>query len=107
MSQPTNTAGIATRQAAITRRLSPRRASVSRMASRLGIGVGALGAEGIAAYLRPVVGVILVVADVAVPTLVGIILLVAILRGSQDTCDRVFRLLRWIANRPEPPAPTS
>jgi integrase len=22
-----------------------------------------------------------------------------------ETCERVFRLLRWIANRPEPPAP--
>jgi hypothetical protein len=25
--------------------------------------------------------------------------------GSQPISDRAFRLLRWIANRPEPPAP--
>jgi hypothetical protein len=33
------------------------------------------------------------------------ILLAAVLLGSDQTVERVFRLLRWAANRPEPAAP--
>jgi hypothetical protein len=36
---------------------------------------------------------------------IGLVLVGAILWGSSQTCERVFRLLRWAANRPEPPAP--
>jgi hypothetical protein len=44
-------------------------------------------------------------ADVIIPLAIAVILLTAILHGSNQTCERVFRLLRWIANRAEPPAP--
>ena len=31
-------------------------------------------------------------------------LLVIIARSDEQTCERVFRLLRWVVNRPEPPS---
>jgi hypothetical protein len=71
----------------------------------LGTGAGVLGGEGLAGYLHPALGEVLAAADVTVPLAIAIILLAAILRGSSQTCERVFRLLRWIANRPEPPGP--
>ena len=66
-------------------------------------GAGVLS-EGMAGYLHPVLGEALAAADVIVPLAVGLILLAAILRGSSETCERAFRLLRWITDRPEPPA---
>jgi hypothetical protein len=48
---------------------------------------------------------VLAAADVVVPLTVALVMLAAILRGSDQTCERVFRLPRWIANRPEPPGP--
>jgi hypothetical protein len=53
-------------------------------------------------WLHPIIGE----AILAVLTVVGLILLVAILHGDDVTCDRAFRLLRWIANRPEPRGPS-
>jgi hypothetical protein len=74
---------------------------------KLGAGIVVLGAEGIAGYLHPMLVEILAIADVIIPLIIALVLLTAILRGSKDTCERVFRLLRWIANRPEPPAPSA
>ena len=71
----------------------------------LGAGAGVLGGEGVAGYLHPALGEALAAADVLVPLAIGLVLLTAILCGSDRTCERVFRLLRWIANRPEPPGP--
>jgi hypothetical protein len=68
-------------------------------------GAGVLGGEGLAACLHPRLGEALAVADVIVPLTVSLVLLAAILLGSSQKCERVFRLLRWIANRPEPPSP--
>jgi len=51
--------------------------------------------------LHPLLGEIVFLVELAaVLTLVGTALF-----GSVDLSDRAFRLLRWIANRPEPPAP--
>ena len=72
---------------------------------RVGAGASALGAEGVAGYHFPVLGAMLAGVDVLVPVAVALVLLTAILRGSDETCERVFRLLRWIAGRPEPSAP--
>jgi hypothetical protein len=36
---------------------------------------------------------------------VALTLIGTALFGSQALSDRAFRLLRWIANKPEPPAP--
>jgi len=70
-----------------------------------GAGAGVLGGEGVAGYLHPALGEALAVADVVVPLAIALVLLIAILCGSDQTCERVFRLLRWTANRPEPPGP--
>jgi hypothetical protein len=72
---------------------------------RFGTGAGVLGAEGAAGYLHPALGITLAAVDAIVPLIVAVILLAAILRGSSQTAERVFRLLRWVTNRPEPPAP--
>ncbi len=74
---------------------------------KLGAAVGTLGAEATAAYVSPSLGAVLAAADVIVPLAIAIVLLGAVLLGSKETCDRVFRLLRWIANRPEPPPPAA
>jgi len=55
--------------------------------------------------LHPRLGEVFATADIVVPLVIALILLAAILRGSNQTCERVFRLLRWIANQPEPPGP--
>jgi hypothetical protein len=78
---------------------------VQHRISRLGAVAAFLSAESTAGYLRPALGEAMAAADVTIPVIVLLVLLAAILRGSTETCDRVFRLLRWIANRPEPPAP--
>ena len=72
---------------------------------KLGAAAGTLGIEGAAGYLSPSLGAVMAVADVIVPLAIAVVLLGAILLGSRETCERVFRLLRWVANRPEPPAP--
>lgn len=71
----------------------------------LGAGAGIGGGEGVAAYLHPALGEVLAGADVIAPIAMAGVLLCAILFGSEQTCERVFRLLRCIANRSEPPAP--
>lgn len=66
--------------------------------------VAALAAAGIpvtSGMLHPILGeIVFLVELVVVLTLVG-----AALFGSLDLSERAFRLLRWIGNRPEPPAP--
>lgn len=57
------------------------------------------------ACLHPTLGAVLAAADAIIPSAVGLALLAAILLGSNETCERAFRLLRWIAGHPEPPAP--
>jgi hypothetical protein len=94
-------APAAARQAA--GRLPARRGGSRRL---LGAGAGLFGGEGLAACLHPALGEVLAAADVIVPLAVALILLAAILWGSDRTCDRVFRLLRWLDGRPEPPAPS-
>jgi hypothetical protein len=66
-----------------------------------------LAAEVVAGGRHPALDVALVAADVIVPGLIALVLLAAILCGSAETCERAFRLLRWIAGRPEPLAPAS
>ena len=72
---------------------------------KLGAAAGTLGIEGATGYLSPSLGAVMAAADVIVPLAIAMVLLGAILLGSKETCERAFRLLRWLANRPEPPAP--
>lgn len=66
--------------------------------------VAAEVAEG---ALHPAIAEALAIADLAVPVACLLVVLGVIIRGSQQTCDRVFRFLRWMTNRPEPVAPGS
>lgn len=63
--------------------------------------VGALGVPVAGGIMRPVLGEVVFFAELAVMlTLVGTALF-----GSLALSERAFRLLRWLGNRPEPPAP--
>lgn len=70
---------------------------------RRGIGLGILSAEATMAWLHPAGTVAVVLTGVGGTLLVVLIVLTAIILGNSQTCERVFRLLRWLANRSEPP----
>jgi hypothetical protein len=63
--------------------------------------LAAAGVPVVGGVLHPILGeIVFLVELVLVLTLVGTALF-----GSLDLSERAFRLLRWIRNRPEPPAP--
>ncbi len=67
----------------------------------LAASVTALGTPAGIGVLHPLPGeVVAIIELVMVLTIIGTALF-----GSPDLSDRAFRLLRWIGNRPEPPAP--
>ena len=66
----------------------------------ISFGVGPAAAPIAAVTFHPVLGVALLAAElVFVLTVLGIVVY-----GAQERADRVFRLLRWLRSRPEPPA---
>lgn len=68
-----------------------------------GIGLTSLGAPiGIGAANHLLGSTALALELTAALTIIGTALF-----GSQVTSERAFRILRWIANRPEPPAPAA
>jgi hypothetical protein len=68
-----------------------------------GIGLTSLGAPIGIGVADPLLGQIAIVIELAVAlTIIGTALF-----GSQALSERAFRLLRWIANRPEPPGPAA
>jgi hypothetical protein len=65
----------------------------------IGMGAGPAVVPLAAAACLPILGVAVLVAEmVIILTLFGIVVY-----GTQEHVDRVFRLLRWIRNCPEPP----
>jgi hypothetical protein len=54
-----------------------------------------------ATAFRPALGMAMLAAEL----LFAFILSEIAVYGTQERADRVFRLLRWASNRPEPPAP--
>jgi hypothetical protein len=72
---------------------------------KLGTGLAVIGAEITESVLHPVAAEGLAIADAAIPLIVGLILFTTIVLGTTETVDRIFRLLRWVTNRPEPTAP--
>jgi hypothetical protein len=70
----------------------------------LGLGALGLGAEAAAACPHPALGEALVTIQILAAVVIAIVFATA-LRGSDVTTERLFRLLRWIAGRPEPPPP--
>jgi hypothetical protein len=68
-----------------------------------GIGLTSLGTPIGIGVADPLLGQIAIAIELAVAlTVVGTALF-----GSQALSDRAFRLLRWIANRAEPPGPAA
>jgi len=59
--------------------------------------------EFVSDCLHPEITEILVIAGVTIPLIMMAALLAIITRSDEQTCERVFRLLRWTVNRPEPP----
>jgi hypothetical protein len=83
----------------------PRPRTPGRAQTLLGLAV--IGADITESVLHPAVAEGLAIAEVAIPLFLGLILFTTIVGGSRETVERVFRLLRWITNRPEPTAPSS
>jgi len=68
-----------------------------------GIGLTSLGTPIGAAVADPLLGKAVLAVELAVAlTVIGTALF-----GSPSLSERAFRLLRWIANRPEPPGPAA
>ena len=65
------------------------------------LGVGALGLPAACAAAYPLLGAAVGAAEAAV----SLIVLMTALFGSEPLSNRAFRLLRWFANRAEPPTP--
>jgi len=61
-----------------------------------------IGADAGLAYVNRSLGTIVTLIEVAGAIVIILVLLTTILYGSKDTCERAFRLLRWIRNQPEP-----
>ncbi len=72
-----------------------------RVIRAISFGVGPVAAAFAAAGLRPVFGTALLTAELV---FVLMVFMIAVF-GAQQHVDRVFRLLRWLRNCPEPPAP--
>jgi hypothetical protein len=70
------------------------------------VGTAGLAPPGGLVTLMPTVDWVKVaVAAVVALAAIAAIVLTVVLRGSDQTVERVFRLLRWAANRPEPQTP--
>jgi hypothetical protein len=68
-----------------------------------GIGLTTISTPVGLGVANPVLGQIVIAIELAVAlTIIGTALF-----GSQALSERAFRLLRWIANRPEPPVPAT
>jgi hypothetical protein len=67
----------------------------------VGTAVASLVAPVGIGMLHRVLGEVIVVIEI----MVALTIIMTALFGSQDLSERAFRLLRWLGNRPEPPAP--
>jgi hypothetical protein len=70
-----------------------------------GLGLGSAAGAYAAVSLHCLAGEILVAAATAILLATGVILISITVFGSAESSDRVFRILRWIRNKEEPPAP--
>lgn len=79
------------------------RSSTARLPSwrALGLGSSAIGGIATVYYAYPIAGLAIVSCQAAI----ALIVIAAALFGSATTSGRAFRLLRWLANSPEPDAP--
>lgn len=71
----------------------------------IGFGASTVTAPAALCLTHPALGLLLALVEIGAAVVFGMTLLIAILRGSDTTTERCFRLLRWTSNRPEHPAP--
>jgi len=64
-------------------------------------GMTTVGVPVVGEVMHPLLGEIVTIAEL----LLALTIVVMALFGSPDARERAYRLLRWIGNRPEPPAP--
>ena len=64
-------------------------------------GAASLGTSLGIGMLHPLLGEVIAITETAIV----LTLLAVALFGSECLSERAFRLLRWLGNRPEPPAP--
>jgi len=69
----------------------------------LGLGAGVIGAPTAVYFVYPTVGLILGACELSI----FMIVLVTALFGTSTLSERAFRLLRWLADRPEYAAPST
>jgi hypothetical protein len=81
---------------------SPRHAFTQLPWRALGLGTSTVGGATAVYCSYPLVGVAIVICAIVV----AVIVIATALYGSPVTSGRAFRLLRWLANRPEPDAPS-
>lgn len=84
-----------------TRTSATRPRKTSLLPRSVGLGLGAVGAPTFSAFLDPILGQMLAVAEIS--TLLVIVF--TALFATQHISERAFRLLRWCGDRPEPPCP--
>jgi hypothetical protein len=80
-----------------------RRPETGRVIGALGLSAAPAAVPFATAALRPVFGIAVLAAELAF----ALVLSGIAIFGTQEQADRVFRLLRWLRNRAEPPAPPS
>jgi hypothetical protein len=74
--------------------------------AKLGIALAVVAAEITESVLHPWLAEVLAITDMIIPVLAALVVFTVVVRGSPRTVDRVFRLLRWAFNRPEPASST-
>jgi hypothetical protein len=74
--------------------------------AKLGIALAVVAAEITDSILHPWLAEVLAITDVIIPVMAALVVFTVVVRGSPRTVDRVFRLLRWAFNRPEPASST-
>jgi hypothetical protein len=72
---------------------------------RLGAGAGVVAVPGALGWACPVAAVVLAVVEVVVPLAAVVVAGGVAVFGSDRASGRVFRLLRLVAGRAEPPGP--
>ena len=67
-----------------------------------GVSAGLVAIDLVAAYIHSAFGEIVGAIVILSPVLVGAVLTAVILLGTDSKCERCFRLLRWLRDKPEP-----
>jgi hypothetical protein len=66
-------------------------------------GLAGLGTDAGIASLSSSLGAAVVITEITTIAVIALVIVLTAIWGPDQKCERVFRLLRWAANRPEPP----